>query len=140
MMRENDKYFSSFLITFATVTLINILLMYWIPICMPFCSFSAVRMAFVAFVEKRYFLLLISSLICITLILAAISVRRQHVLFPLLSLVYLTYDAIMVAIPLIDGLKDGYWKMYAIQLTIVVVLIVFLCTYCLSCLQKPKTP
>ena len=115
MRKYSTKCLTILLTIVSTVSLINVFVMYWFPINIPLSSFSAVRLTFVAFIEKRYYLILASALICVLLFLSTLSVRRQHIVLPSLSLLYLIYDFIKVMSLFIDGLDDGYWKTYIIR-------------------------
>ena len=132
MLKYSTKCLTVLLTIVSTVSLINVFVMYWLPIRIPISSFSAVRLTAVAFIEKRYYLILFSILICVLLLLSALSVRRQYVVLPSLSLLYLIYDFIKVMSLFIDGLDDGYWKTYIIRTIISIPLIVLLCVYCLN--------
>ena len=87
MFKLSKKILFVLLLTVSIVTFINVLVMYWLPIRIPISSFSAVRLTAVAFIEKRYYLILFSILICVLLLLSALSVRRQYVVLPSLSLI-----------------------------------------------------
>lgn len=135
-MRKYSLKCLTFLLTIvSTASLINVFVMYWFPINIPLSSFSAVRLTFVAFIEKRYYLILVSTLICVLLFLSTLSVRRQHIIFPVLSLMYVIYDFVIVFSLLVDGLGDGYWRTYIIQTIVSIALIVLLCIYCLNYLR-----
>ena len=135
MLKHSTKCLTVLLAIVSTVSLINVFVMYWVPINIPISSFSAVRLAVVAFMEERYYLILFSILICVLLFLSTLSVRRQHIVLPSLSLLYLIYDFIKVMSLFIDGLDDGYWKTYIIRTIISIPLIVLLCVYCLNYLK-----
>ena len=136
MFKLSKKILFVLLLTVSIVTFINVLVMYWLPIRIPISSFSAVRLTAVAFIEKRYYLILFSILICVLLLLSALSVRRQYVVLPSLSLLYMIYDFIVVMSLFVNGLDDGYWKTYIIQMTVSIALIVLLCIYCFTCLRS----
>lgn len=136
MLKHSTKCLTVLFTIVSTVSLINVFVMYWVPINIPISSFSAVRLAVVAFMEERYYLILFSILICVLLFLSTLSVRRQHIVLPSLSLLYLIYDFIKVMLLFIDGLDDGYWKTYIIRTIISIPLIVLLCVYCLNYLQN----
>ena len=136
MLKHSTKCLTILLTIVATVSLTNVFVMYWLPINIPISSFSAVRLTVVAFIEKRYYLILVSIFICVLLFLSTLSVRRQHFILPSLSLLYLIYDFIVVMSLLVDGLDDGYWKTYIIRTIISIPLIVLLCVYCLNYLQN----
>lgn len=135
MQKYSTKCLTLLLAIVSAVSLINVFAMYWLPINFPISSFSAVRLTVVAFIEKRYYLFLFSILICVLLFLSALSVRRQYIILPSLSLLYLLYDFIIVMSLFVDGLDDGYWKTYTIQILILIALIVLLCVYCLNYLR-----
>lgn len=116
----------------SITTLINIILMYWIPIILPFSSFVAARIVVLAFIEKEHWLILFSLLICVLLFLSACSISRKQILLPGLSLAYLVYDFLTLLFLMLDGIHDGYWKTYIIHTTVPVALIVLLCSYCLQ--------
>lgn len=135
MMKYSTKCLTILLVVLSVVSLLNVFVMYWLPINIPISSFSAVRLTVVAFIEKRYYLIPVSVLICVLLFLSTFSVRRQHIFLPSLSLLYLVYDFIIVLSLLIDGIDDGYWKPYVIRTIILISLVVSLCAYCLNYLQ-----
>ena len=120
----------------SIITFLNSIILYWVPIIIPFSSFAAVRLVVLAFIEKHYWLILLSLLVCVLLFLTTVSVYRRHILLPILSLTYLIYEFIVVLFQLIDGLGDGYWKMYIVQTVVTTTIIVLLCTYCWSYFQK----
>lgn len=136
MLKYSQKCLTVILTIVSIVTFVNVLVIYWIPINMPLSSFSAVRTMFIAFVEKRYYLALVSALICALLFLSTFSVRRQHSLLPVLSLLYLIYDFTIVSSLLINSLGDSYWRTYIIQIIVSITLIVLLCIYCWNCLRN----
>lgn len=122
----------------SITTFLNSIIIYWIPIIIPISSLTAVRLVFLAFIEKKYWLLLFSFLICLLLFLTTVSVYRRHILLPILSLIYLIYDLVRVCVLLVNGLDDGYWKTYIIQTLVTLALIVLLCIYCLNYLRYIK--
>ena len=136
MNKRSTLLLSGLLQMMSLISLINILIMYWFPVIIPFSSFVAVRLVTVAFIEELDWLIAISLLICLVLFLAAISIKKHWFFFPGLSLVYLSYDFWTVFCLLIDGLHDGYWKMYILQTVISLVEIVLLSIYVWHCLQK----
>ena len=139
MKNVNIRLLIGFLGLVSITTLFNSIIIYWIPIIIPFSSFTAIRLVFFAFIEKYYWLLIFVFCICILLFLTAVSVYRRHILLPILSLIYLIYDLVRVFVLLVNGLSDGYWKTYIIQTLILIALIVLLCVYCLNYLRHKKS-
>lgn len=135
MLKYSTKFLMILLAIVSSVSLLNVLVMYWLPIILPFISFSTVRFAAVAFIEKRYYLLAVSILICVLMFLSIISVRRRHIILPSLLLLYLIYDFLLVLSLFIDGLGDGYWKTYIIHIITLISLVSLLCVYCLNWLR-----
>ncbi len=136
MLKYSKKCLTILLTIVSVSSLINVFVMYWFPINIPFSSFSAVRLTFIAFIEKRYYLIMVSILICVLLFLSAFFVRRQHIILPSLSLLYLIYDFAIVFSLFVDGLEDGYWRTYVVWLIVAIVLIVLLCIYCWNGLRN----
>ncbi len=116
----------------SITTIFNAIIVYWIPITIPISSLTAVRLVFLAFILKKYWLLLFSFLICLLLFLTTLSVYKRHILLPALSIVYLMFDLFEVSLLLVNGLCDGYWKTYIIQTLTLITLITLLCVYCLN--------
>lgn len=135
MKNISIKLLIGFLGLVSITTLFNSIIIYWIPIIIPVSSLTAVRLVFLAFIEKKYWLLIFSFLICLLLFLTAVSVYRRHILLPTFSLIYLLYDLFRIFVLLVNGLGDGYWKTYIIQALILIALIVLLCVYLLNFLQ-----
>ena len=119
----------------SIITLFNVAILYWVPIIIPISSLTAVRLVFMAFIQKNYWLLLFSFLICLMLLLSVVSVYRRHILLPALSLIYLMYDLVTTFVLFVDGLGDDYWKPYIILVLILIALIVLLCVYFLNCMR-----
>ncbi len=139
MKNANIRLLISFFSVLSIITLFNGIIVYWIPIIIPFGSFTAVRLVFLAFIKKYYWLLLLSLSICVLLFLTTISIYRRHILLPILSFLYLIYDFIILLSLLIDGLGDGYWRMYIIQTALTAIIIILLCVYFSNFLRKEKT-
>ena len=136
MLKYSTKCLTVLLTIISVASLINVLIMYWLPINIPLNSFSAVRLAVGALIEKRYYLILFSLLLCVLLFLTTISVRRQQSILPTLSLLYLIYDFIIVLSLFIDGLSDGYWRSYIIRIMVSIALVVLLSIYCWNYLRN----
>ncbi len=130
MLKGSQKCLTVLLTIVSIVTIINVLIMFWFPILIPLSSFTVLRNMFIGLIEKKYYLIIVSALICLLLFVSGISVRRQRILLPVMSLMYLIYDLIRVFILLIDGLGDGHWSVYIIQTIVSIVLIVLLGAYC----------
>lgn len=107
MKNVNLRLLISSLSLVSIITFFNSIIIYWAPVIIPFSSFSAVRLVFLAFIERYYWFIVLSLLICILLFLTAVSVYRRQILLPAFSLIYLIYDFITVVSLLIDGLARG---------------------------------
>ena len=136
MKNINIRLLIGFLGLVSISTLFNSIIIYWIPIIIPISSFTAVRLVFLTFIVKKYWLLIFSFLIGLLLFLTAVSVYRRHILLPTLSLIYLIYDFVIVLSLFINGLGDGHWKTYIIQMTVSIALIALLGIYCFTCLRN----
>lgn len=132
MLQHAKQLLSVLLKTVSIITLLNALVLYWIPMYVPLSSFFAIKLSFIAFVENRYYLIPISILICILLFSAALSIDRQRILCTTLSLIYLVCDFIMLYPLLIEGLcaRDSFAWIYLIQTILDVTLAILICIYC----------
>ncbi len=139
MLKKNKKILIALLYVFSISTLINSLIMYWFPIVMPTTSFIAIRLVFVSFTEKRYYLLGISIAICILLLLTIFSVNKNRIFIPILSFIYTFIDFATVLCRFIDGLDDGYWIMYIAHLVLLITITMLLFSYIRNSLFKKKT-
>ena len=135
MVTHSRKCLIALLMIVSAASFVNVLVMYWFPHLFPLSAFSAVRLMFLAFIEKRYWLIPVSILICALLFRSALSVRKRRILLPVLSLLYVAYDFVFVLRLLIDGLRDGYWKTYIVQTLVLLALIVLLCIHGWDCLR-----
>jgi len=138
MLKDRQKCLTVLLMIVSVISFINVLIMYWVPIVIPLGSFSAVRLTVLAFIEKQYYLIPVSLLLCTMLFLTTISIRKKHSILPVLSLFYLIYDSITVLLLFIDGLDDGYWGIYSIQVIVSIALTVLLGDYCWKYLRDSK--
>ena len=116
---------------FSTTTFINISIMYWVPTVFPVSSFSVVRILLVAFVEKKYYLVPISFLICIILFITAFSFNKERIILPVCLSAYLLFDSIFLLYLLVE-----YWFVYdyflsarLVQIVINVIIIVLIAIY-----------
>ena len=143
-MRNNKQRCLIILLTIvSTVSFVNVLVMYWLPCFLPLSVISILRTAIIALVERRYDLIVISFLACVLLFLSTISVRRQHVVLPILSVLYLTYDFVFVLWLLIDTITNNdftayYITSYSIKAFVSFILIVLLGSYCQGCLKEGR--
>ena len=88
MMNYSTKCITILLNVISAISLINVSVIYWLPINLSFSSFSAVKLTVVALINKQYYLILVSILICVLMFLTTISIRRQHILLPAFSLLH----------------------------------------------------
>lgn len=140
MIKHSQKILIVLLTIVAVVTFANVIIMYWFPTIIPLGSFSAVRLTVLALIEKQYYLIPVSLLGGVLLLFTAISIYKQRIILPILSLLYLVYDFIVVMTLFIKGLSDNYWIMYVTQAVVSLSLIVLLCIYCLNWKRNKCSP
>ena len=63
MLKNNKLILRILLYATAASTLLNTAVMYFFPCFFPLCSFSAIRLTFIAFAEKRYALVLVAAFV-----------------------------------------------------------------------------
>ena len=139
MKRTIERCLIIFLCISGTVSFINVIILYWAPNFIPFSLFSAVRIVFLAYFVKFYWLVLLPLLICIMLYVSALAVYRQKLLFPLCSLCYYIYDFAVLLSLVNKHLHDDYWKTYMIHFPLTLILIVMLSIYCCLTLIDKST-
>ena len=91
-MNKYFKIFEKILIIIAAITIIGIIIMYWFPIPTPFSSYTATRATFIAFLDRKYYLILISILICGLILYTAKSIKKNKILPAILLLIYYIYE------------------------------------------------
>jgi hypothetical protein len=138
MLKYSQKHLTILLTIVSVVSLLNALTMYWLPVLIPLSSFSAVRLTVLALFTKQYYLIPVSLLLCVLLFLTTISICKKHCFLPVVSLLYLIYDSIIVLLLFADGLDDGYWGTYIIQVIVSISLTVLLSKYCWNCLRDSR--
>lgn len=131
VLKQTNKLLLLLLKTVAIVTFLNILVLYWIPIYIPISSFLAIRLEFVAFVERKYYLILISVLGCGLQFLGAVSISKRKFFLTILSYIYILLDFLILLSTLIDSYvrDDGQvWK-YLVPMTVIVTLVYLMSRY-----------
>ena len=120
------------LILIGTVTILNVVIMYWFPVTLPLSSFVAMRLCMVAIIEKTYWQILISLLIPLAMIAVAICVKKQYYLFPLLFTSYFIWDLIVLCPLLFEDLHtyQVYIWTYLSRITVDVVMVIFIGVFC----------
>jgi len=116
----------------AIITLINIAIMYWLPMQIPLSSFSAIKLMFLAYGDGQYILIPVSVLICGLLFVGGWSVQKKRIVFPVLTFFYLLYDFIeLLLLTVSDYLaENGYLRSDLASLMITTLLGVLLSIYC----------
>lgn len=136
MLKYTKRFLSIALIVYSVAVFINMIMLCWNPIyvCGELCSYTAMRLEFIAFAERRYYLIPICIFIVVMLFYTAVSIKRKQILFPILSFLYLAYDMIVLFVWLIEDLCDGgflFW-VYLIPALVDVTLIILIGVYCWS--------
>ena len=146
MMQRCQKFLTILLIVVSAVTLVHLLIFYlslatnswdlfhvfgWFLDNLQLSSFSAIRLTWIGMAIGGVWLAPIGVLICALLFAAALSVRGQRIILPILSLLYLIYDFGTVLSAIFSTLDNGfrYWKRYIVPLLVPFVLIVLLGIY-----------
>lgn len=124
------------LLTVAVATCVNVGMVYWYVDIFSVASFSAVWYIIRAFIAQSHYLIINSVVICILLLVSVVSVCRKKLFLPLMTLAYLAYDLYQVLTQFFKGLDNGLWKLFVVQLIILVVLILLMCRYCYITYRK----
>ena len=87
-MNKYFKIFEKILIIIAIITFINVITMYWFPSLLPISNFTAIRTTFIAFLDKKYYLIIISFSLCGLILYTAKSTKKNKILPAFLLLIY----------------------------------------------------
>lgn len=121
-------------------TLINIIIMYWIPSIFLVSMFGVMRLTMIAYIERKYWLLVIVIFLSVLTILIPILVKRKSVVLPLLYNGYLIYD-LSILLPLLFHsicTQDGYGWDYLIHVLLDVIVIVLICFCIWEVIRKQR--
>ena len=133
MTKYTTKLLICIIATISIVSFSNLLIIYWLPIKLPLSSFSCIRLMVFAIIEKQYYLIFVSFIICVIFMLTALSIYKKSILFPVILFLYLLYDFIIVMLLLINNLKYGYWVNYISHTIVLLISIILLCVYFVDC-------
>lgn len=116
----------------AVITCMNVIALYWFPLMLPFSSFLAVKIMFVAYAEEMYYMSFISISICILMFFTAVSINRHKFLCPAVLTVYFAVEFLDLLLVLIDdfSVNNGFIWLHLVQILISTVLSILLCIYC----------
>ena len=132
MMKFVTKFLNISLIIIPVVSIINLITYGWTLISIYMGSYVAWWLAFGGLLTNHY-LILISILIYTLLFLTAFSVRKRHVVLPILSCLYFAFDFVMVAISM---LELPHLEEDVPTIIISITMVVFLCIYCYKCIRE----
>ena len=132
MMKFVTKFLNISLIIIPVVSIINLITYGWTLISIYMGAYVAWWLAFGGLLTNHY-LILISILIYTLLFLTAFSVRKRHVVLPILSCLYFAFDFVMVARSM---LELPYLEEDVPSIIISITMVVFLCIYCYKCIRE----
>lgn len=124
----------------SSISLINIVILYWIPRQLPGSSFSVVSLMMMAFITKAYWLIPISFLFCFLMFLAVRSFPEQKIVFPVFTFVYLSIDLILVVYVFLDTLNNNVYFTFLrlMQILVNLAILTFLGIYFHLCWQHRR--
>lgn len=102
------KILSTTLLILAIIQVINGFLMYFAILIIPPSSFLAMRTLFVSFVERNISYFIIAIVLTLLMLVSAICVRKNRLLLPILSMIYLTVDFVSASILFADDMVQGF--------------------------------
>lgn len=131
MLKISKKFLFFAMMIISSVSLINIIVLYWFPVQIPLSSYSVTGLAFTAYFLKAYYLLPICLSICIIMFVAAFFFLKERAFLPVASSLYVLCDFIALSYSFFGAwFKDGHFiAVQAIQMLISIVVIVFIYFY-----------
>ena len=130
-MRYISKILKVGLIVVSSITLINLIVINWFPIILPFSLFGVFGLLVVGVAYANPSAVLLSLLMPILLFITSFTIGRRKIL-PTISLVYFIFELVYMVSLLVARLGDGgsYWMIY-IPLSIIPATFTLLLTiYC----------
>lgn len=129
-MLKNRKYFLPLLKIVSIVTFTNVIVIWWFPYVLPLSSFTIVQNAGTAFAAGRSGAAIVSLLLCALLYWTTVSIRKEKILLPLLSFLYLLFDCVILLRLLTDGQNDVHWVSCILEMALSLALLIPLGRYC----------
>ena len=131
MLRISKKFLFYSLLIISSITLVNLIVLYWFPIQIPFCSYLATSLMFTAYIIKAYYLIPICFSICILMLFTAFSFLKEKIFLPIALSIYLLCDLIFLAYSFFDAwINDSYFmSVQAIQMIVSITVTTFMCIY-----------
>ena len=131
MLNISKKFLFFTMVIISSISLINMIVLYWFPIQIPLSSYSVTGLAFTAYFLKAYYLLPICFAICIVMFVAAFSFLKECVFLPVATSLYFLCDFLVLTYSFFGAwFNDGHFiAVQAIQMLISIAVIVFIYFY-----------
>lgn len=131
MLRISKKFLFYSLLIISSITLVNLIVLYWFPIQIPFCSYLATSLMFTAYTIKAFYLIPICFSICILMLLTAFSFQKEKIFLPIALSIYLLCDLFFLAYSFLDAWINGsyFMSVQAIQVIVSITVTTFMCIY-----------
>ena len=137
MLQISKKILFNSLRIIAIISLVNVIVLYWLPVQFPLSSYLAITLMFTAYMFKVYYLIPIALLICVILFFSAFSFIKERIVLPAILFVCSLCDSFILGYSFLDGwLNDGYFMAeQAVQVVLSLTITVFVGIY-FVCLWK----
>ena len=124
----------------STITLLNIIVIYWIPIIIPFSSFTVIKLVALGLIEKAYWLIIIAFFICILMYIVIRAISKKQTFHLLIFSIYLLCDIVVLCPLLWESIltKHGFGWMYLIGLLLDFVVFILISIE-IKTIRKDKT-
>lgn len=115
----------------SSVAFINVVVLYWLPTQLPLSSYSAVSLMATAFYTGNYWLIPISISFCGLMFITAFSFKKQQIVLPIISFLYLLLDLSILSYSFFDSLinDEHFIAGQLMQIITNITIIVFIATY-----------
>lgn len=131
MLKISKKFLFYALLIISSITLLNLIVLYWFPIQVPLCSYLATNLMVTAYIIKAYYLIPICFSICILMLCTAFAFLKEQLFLPVTLFVYLWCDLFFLSYSFFDAwFNDSHFiAVQAIQILINISVITFMCIY-----------
>lgn len=131
LLNTFKKILFYWILLISVVSLINVVVLYWFPVNIPFSSYLATSLMSTAYFLKAYYLIPVALLICAFIACSAFSFLKKKVILSVVLLVYFLIDSFFLGYRFFSAWFNDelFITMQGIQILINLITFIFICIY-----------
>ena len=102
------KYLQWVMLLSGGISACNLITFYFFPLIFPMANFSIIKLTFIAIAENKYGYILISCMLTILILIGAVSIKKNRIMFPVLCFAIFMVDLIYIGCLFVEDLIDGF--------------------------------